>query len=91
MQVDLLLGGLAGVPGWALAGMMLLGLLLGFALSKVASSYLNKQVDQQVAALENAELRAKVCKQGPGACKGGRRSDLCAVHTLNTPLIVCLV
>jgi hypothetical protein len=60
LTVDVLLGGLAGMPVWVLGAMLLVGVLLGLMLSKVATNYLRKEADPYWATLENAELRTKV-------------------------------
>ena len=61
VQVDLLLGGISGVPGWVLGGVLLIGVVLGLAIAKMASNQLRSEVDLNAATLENAELRTKVC------------------------------
>lgn len=60
LTVDVLLGGLAGMPAWILGVMLLVGVLLGLMLSKLATNYLRKEADPYWATLENAELRTKV-------------------------------
>lgn len=60
VQVDVLLGGLSGIPGWAYVALLLMGMLLGMAFTKLANSYLRSQVDPADIVLENAELRTKV-------------------------------
>lgn len=64
VQVDLLLGGLAGFPGWAVAAVMLGGIVIGLSLARLASGYLRRQTDPYYTTLENAELRDKVRQQG---------------------------
>jgi hypothetical protein len=60
LTVDVLLGGLTGMPAWILVAMLLVGVLLGLMLSKLATNYLRKEADPYWATLENAELRTKV-------------------------------
>lgn len=62
VQVDVLLGGLSSLSGWAVGAALVLGIFLGMFLAKIANNYLNKEADPYYANLENAELRTKVGK-----------------------------
>jgi hypothetical protein len=65
VQADVLLDSLSSVSGWLLVGAALLvGMLLGLALAKLASNYLRREADPYNANFENAELRTKVSQQG---------------------------
>lgn len=74
-----LLSGLATFPGWAAAAVLAIGLVAGLALSKLASSYLERQAasDPMLTALENAEASGPC----PAArCHGHARCSRCRHH-----------